>query len=44
MTSDTLTTALTSLHSGMPRSLIAGADSPRLGEYGRPSQAPGYKR
>ena len=56
MTSDTLTTALTSLRSAMPRSLTASTvieeairwpptpSSPRPGECGRPSQAPGYKR
>ncbi|MET0472690.1 MAG: hypothetical protein ABWZ93_17770 [Xanthobacteraceae bacterium] len=53
MTSDTLTTALTSLRSAMPRSLTASTvieeairwplapSSPRHGECGRPSQAPG---
>ena len=56
MASDTLTTALTSLRSAMPRSLTASSvieeairwppapSSPRPGECGRPSQAPGYKR
>jgi hypothetical protein len=56
MTSHTSTTALTSLRSGMPRSLTASSvieeairsppapTSPRPGECGRPSQAPGYKR
>jgi hypothetical protein len=56
ITSDTLTTALTSLRSAMPRSLTASSvieeairwppapTSPRPGKCGRPSQAPGYKR